>query len=57
MTQGRTSIIIAHRLSTIKNADEILVIDNGHIIESGTHLQLIDRNGYYRKLFDTQLSK
>ena len=57
LTQGRTSIIIAHRLSTIKSADEILVIDNGHIIESGTHLQLIDRNGYYRKLFDTQLSK
>lgn len=57
LTQGRTSIIIAHRLSTIKSADEILVIDNGHIIESGTHLQLIDRNGYYRKLFDTQLTK
>ncbi len=57
LTQGRTSIIIAHRLSTIKSADEILVIDNGHIIESGTHLQLIEKNGYYRKLFDTQLSK
>ena len=57
LTQGRTSIVIAHRLSTIKSADEILVIDNGHIIESGTHLQLIEKNGYYRKLFDTQLSK
>jgi ATP-binding cassette subfamily B multidrug efflux pump len=43
--QGKTSIIIAHRISTIKNADKILVLDNGEIIEQGTHIQLMELKG------------
>ena len=51
---GRTSLIIAHRLSTILDADEILVIRNGEIIELGTHTELILKDGYYAKLFHLQ---
>ena len=50
----RTTIAIAHRLSTIKNADEILVMQDGHIVERGKHEELIARGGYYRKLNDMQ---
>jgi subfamily B ATP-binding cassette protein MsbA len=52
--KNRTSIIIAHRLSTIKNADEIIVIDNGEIIENGKHDQLILNNGVYKTLVQNQ---
>jgi ATP-binding cassette subfamily B protein len=52
--QDRTSLVIAHRLSTILNADKILVIDQGSIVESGTHQQLLERSGLYAKLFETQ---
>jgi ATP-binding cassette, subfamily B, bacterial MsbA len=51
LQKGRTSIVIAHRLSTIENADEILVIDAGEIIEQGTHRELILRDGFYNKLY------
>lgn len=51
---GRTSVVIAHRLSTILKADKILVIDDGHLVESGTHAELLDRGGLYRDLFETQ---
>lgn len=51
---SRTSLVIAHRLSTIQNADEILVLDKGCIIERGTHQQLIAQNGHYKKLSDLQ---
>ena len=50
----RTSLVIAHRLSTIQNADEIIVLDAGKIIERGTHEELIAQNGHYKKLSDLQ---
>ena len=54
LTKERTSIIVAHRLSTIKNADKILVIDKGEIIEEGNHSELLLKNGAYKKLYDYQ---
>jgi ATP-binding cassette subfamily B protein len=57
MMQGRTSFIVAHRLSTVKNADLILVMKDGNIIEKGTHKELIDLGGFYRELFDSQFAK
>ncbi len=57
ITQGRTSIVIAHRLATIVNADKIVVMDKGLIVEQGTHLELINReSGYYKNLYDSQFS-
>ena len=54
LTKGRTSIVIAHRLSTVQDADRILVIDAGRIIEQGNHQQLLALDGAYKKLFDLQ---
>ncbi len=54
LTVGRTSFIIAHRLSTIKNADKILVMKNGDIIESGNHDELMAKNGFYAELYNSQ---
>lgn len=54
LTKGRTSIIIAHRLSTVQKADKIIVMDSGRIIEMGSHDELIQRDGQYRKLFELQ---
>lgn len=51
LQKGRTSIVIAHRLSTIENADNILVIDSGEIVENGTHKELLQKNGIYTKLY------
>lgn len=56
MIEGRTSFVIAHRLSTIKESDLILVMDNGNIVESGTHEQLLNKNGYYTKLYNSQFA-
>ncbi|MDB5129327.1 ABC transporter ATP-binding protein [Mucilaginibacter sp.] len=53
--QDKTSIIISHRISTIKNADNILVLDNGEIVEQGTHIQLMDLKGSYFELYEKQL--
>ena len=57
LTEGRTSFIIAHRLSTIKNADLILVINEGNIIEQGTHEELLEKNGFYADLYNSQFQK
>ena len=54
LMHSRTSLVIAHRLSTIQNADEILVLDNGAIVERGNHEELIKQNGHYKKLSDLQ---
>jgi len=56
LQKGRTSIVIAHRLSTIVNSDEILVIDDGKILERGTHQELLNQNGQYKKLYDLNFS-
>ena len=57
LMKGRTSFVIAHRLSTIKNADLILVMKNGNIIEQGNHEQLMAQGGFYSELYNSQFSK
>ena len=57
LSKGRTSFIIAHRLSTIRNADKILVINDGNIIEQGTHEELIEKNGFYAELYNSQFQE
>lgn len=54
--KNRTAIIVAHRLSTIRNADNIVVLDNGRIVEQGTHDNLIRKHGKYYHLIENQLS-
>ena len=57
LTEGRTSFVIAHRLSTIKNADLILVMNNGDIVESGNHEELLAQNGFYADLYNSQFTE
>jgi ATP-binding cassette subfamily B protein len=54
LMEGKTSFIIAHRLSTIRNADKIIVIENGEIIEQGTHEELLELKGYYYNTLNAQ---
>ena len=56
MMEGRTSFIVAHRLSTIQNADIILVMKDGHIIEQGNHAELLAQNGFYAQLYNSQFT-
>lgn len=56
LMNGRTSFIVAHRLSTIKEADLILVMNNGNIIEQGTHSELLEKGGFYAKLYNSQFA-
>ena len=53
----RTSFVIAHRLSTIRDADTILVMDKGHIVEQGTHEELLARHGFYAELYESQFGE
>ena len=53
---GRTSLIIAHRISTIQDADQIIVMDHGRIVETGSHTELLARKGDYYRLYMTQFS-
>ena len=55
LMEGRTTVVIAHRLSTIRDADNILVLDQGRVIEQGTHQQLLDRGGLYAQLVSAQM--
>lgn len=57
LMEGRTSFVIAHRLSTIKDADLILVMDQGNVIEQGTHVELLEKNGFYADLYNSQFSE
>ncbi len=54
--KGRTSFIVAHRLSTVKNADVILVMKDGNVIEQGKHEELISKNGFYTRLYNSQFA-
>ena len=55
--RGRTSFIIAHRLSTIRNADLILCMKDGDIVEQGTHDELMEKNGFYANLYNSQFEQ
>ena len=55
--KGRTSFVIAHRLSTIRNADLILVLNHGDIVEQGTHEGLLERQGFYADLYNSQFAQ
>lgn len=57
LLEGRTSFIIAHRLNTVKNADQIIVIENGRVIEKGSHSQLLSQKGFYHDLYTSQLER
>jgi subfamily B ATP-binding cassette protein MsbA len=52
--KDRTTFVVAHRLSTVQEADQILVLDEGKIVESGTHSELVSKQGLYRRLYDAQ---
>ena len=55
--EDRTTLVIAHRLSTVENVDQIIVLDQGRIVESGTHKELLDAGGHYSALYRMQFSE
>ena len=57
LTENRTSFVIAHRLSTIKNADQIIVMKDGDIVEFGHHKELLEQNGFYATLYNSQFDE
>src|SRR5204863_8456156 len=57
LRRGRTSVVIAHRLSTIRNADVIVVMDDGRIVEQGSHTELLRREGFYYRLYNSQFTE
>jgi ATP-binding cassette, subfamily B, multidrug efflux pump len=57
LRHGRTSFVIAHRLSTIRNADSIVVMDQGRIVEQGSHAELLARHGFYYQLYNSQFTE
>jgi ATP-binding cassette subfamily B protein len=56
LMKGRTSFVIAHRLSTIRDADLILVMNHGSVIEKGTHVELLEKDGFYADLYNSQFT-
>ncbi|MEP6849493.1 MAG: ABC transporter ATP-binding protein, partial [Acidobacteriota bacterium] len=56
LMQNKTSIVIAHRLSTIRRADKIVVMEKGRIVETGTHAELLEHGGTYRRLYELQFA-
>jgi ABC-type multidrug transport system fused ATPase/permease subunit len=57
LRKGRTTLVVAHRLSTVVSADQIVVLDEGHIVQQGTHNQLIEEDGLYRALYSQMKAK
>ena len=55
--EGRTSFVVAHRLSTIREADVILVMNQGHVVEQGTHQELLAKDGFYANLYNSQFAR